>query len=183
MAFRFTKLKLRGVILIESDLFRDARGSLVEVHNNKVFRKNGINAEFVQDLVAVSKKNVLRGLHYQLKPNAQAKLVSVISGRIFDVCVDMRRSSKTYSKWIGVELSEANRRMLMVPEGFAHGYLALEDSRVMYKIAGEYSKPDSRGVAWNDPELGIRWPATGPIIASDTDRAWPGLKDADNNFH
>ena len=139
------------------------------------FSVNKINAKFVQDNVSFSTKGVLRGLHYQQKPKEQAKLVSVISGEIFDVAVDIRKDSTTYGKWVGKTLSDKNHEMLYIPEGFAHGFCTLSDTaNVLYKITNEYSPENERGIIWNDPNVSISWPIKNPIV-SEKDKKLPTL--------
>jgi dTDP-4-dehydrorhamnose 3,5-epimerase len=168
---RATPAPLAGVLLLEPQLFEDARGSLFEAWNKAQFEAAGVRADFVQDNQSRSKKNVIRGLHYQLPPAPQAKLLRVIAGEVFDVAVDIRRSSPTFGKWYGTTLSAANRRMLWIPEGFAHGLLSLsEESEVLYKIAGRYSRERERSIRWDDPAIGIEWPLAGAPILSERDR-------------
>lgn len=174
MPFAFEKMQIKEVILIKPDVFEDARGFFLETYKNEDFNKFGIKSTFVQDSMSFSKKGVLRGLHFQKEPFQQAKLVSVIKGRIFDVVVDIRRASKTYGKHVFVELSDRNRNMIYIPRGFAHGFLCLEDSLVEYKIDNTYSKIHEFGIAWNDPELGIKWPVSNPMV-SEKDSKWPGI--------
>ena len=154
----------------------------MESFKESIFAKNGINTKFVQDNFSHSIKGVLRGLHYQKDPMAQAKLVTIFRGEIFDVAVDIRKGSPTYGKWVGEILSEQNHRFLFVPEGFAHGFLVLSDEvDVLYKVNREYSSEHEKGILWNDPDVGIKWPIDNPIL-KETDAKQPLLKDADNNF-
>ncbi len=179
--FKFTKLGIPGMILIEAQKFGDNRGSLSESYKAPEFLENGIPA-FNQDIISISKKNVIRGLHYQLEPMEQGKLVRVLKGRIFDVGVDIRRGSPHFGKWHGEELSEENSRILWIPKGFAHGFSALEDdSVVFYKTTKIYSKEHERGIAWNDSDINIAWPVKEPVI-SERDAKLPGLKEAEMNF-
>ena len=158
MSFTFRKTKIEDVVLIEPELFGDNRGYFMETYKYSVFKKNGIEKHFVQDNQSLSMKNVLRGLHYQLPPFGQAKLVRCIKGKIFDVAVDVRKKSKTCGQWVGVELSEENKRMLYIPEGFAHGFLTLsEKAEIHYKMSSEYSPAHERGIIWNDTDIGIDW--------------------------
>ncbi len=183
MAFEFKRLEIPDVILITSKAFSDERGFFMESYKESEFKANGINFEFKQDNHSKSSKKVLRGLHYQLEPYAQGKLVRVITGKIFDVAVDIRRGSPTFGKWVSAELSEDNKKMLWIPPGFAHGFLALEDNtNVLYKSTNEYNKESERGILWNDPEIGIKWPFDNPLL-SDKDKKHPVLKDADINFN
>jgi len=154
----------------------------MESFKESVFAKNGINTKFVQDNFSHSIKGVLRGLHYQKDPMAQAKLVTIFRGEIFDVAVDIRKGSPTYGKWVGEILSEQNHRFLFVPEGFAHGFLVLSDEvDVLYKVNREYSSEHEKGILWNDPDVGIKWPIDNPLV-KEVDAKQPLLKDADNNF-
>jgi len=168
---RATPTPLPGVLLLEPQVFEDARGALFEAWNRATFEALGVRADFVQDNQSRSRKNVLRGLHYQVPPAAQAKLLRVIAGEVFDVAVDIRRSSATFARWYGTVLSAANRRALWIPEGFAHGFLALsEGAEVVYKIAGRYARECERAIRWDDPAIGIEWPLAGAPILSARDR-------------
>ncbi len=172
------------LLLIEPKVFSDARGFFYESYNQKTFASFGITATFVQDNISRSTKGVLRGLHYQLAPFAQAKLVSVSIGAVFDVVVDIRRGSPTFGKWFGVELSEENKRMLYVPEGFAHGFQVLSDvAEFRYKVTNFYTPSADRGILWNDPAIGIEWRNLGiePIL-SEKDRNAKPLHEAEINF-
>lgn len=181
MNFRFESLAIPDVILVSHDIFRDQRGFFLESFREEPFLKQGM-PRFVQDNHARSAGKVLRGLHYQIKPAAIGKLVRCLRGRIFDVAVDIRIGSPTFMKWVGVELTAENCKMLYIPEGFAHGYCALsEDSEVFYKTTGYYSAQHDRGFRWDDPAIKITWPVSDPLL-SDKDRAAPLLKDAENNF-
>lgn len=182
MAFRFKKLDIPEVILVESKVFLDERGLFMESFKESVFISNGIKTRFVQDNFSHSSKGVLRGLHYQKDPKAQAKLVMAITGEIFDVAVDIRKGSPTYGKWIGQTLSDKNHNLLYVPEGFAHGFCVLSDTAdVLYKVNSEYSPEHERGILWNDPDLSIKWPTDKPVMIK-KDLELPTLKNADNNF-
>lgn len=182
MPFEFKRLELPDLFLVRAKAFPDERGYFVETYKQADFKANGIPPVFVQDNFSFSRRGVLRGLHYQKEPKAQGKLVSVLSGEIFDVAVDLRRGSPTYGKWIGVTLRAGEHQMLYVPEGFAHGFQALtEDVRVAYKVTCEYAPQEDRGIAWNDPDLGIEWPIPEPVL-SQKDGSFPRLKDADNTF-
>jgi len=179
MPFVFNKCEIPGLVIIEPRAFADDRGFFLESYKRSDFVKNGIDAEFLQDNHSLSSKGVLRGLHYQKPPYTQAKLVRVIKGSAWDVAVDIRKNSPTYKKWIGVELSEENRRMFYIPEGFAHGFLALTDEvHLLYKCSNEYSPAHDAGIIWNDPELAIEWPVEKPLL-SDKDLILPFLKDAE----
>ncbi len=182
MPFSHEQLAIPDVVLITPQVFVDERGFFAETYNLSDFQKMGIHHHFVQDNHSLSRKGVLRGLHYQLHPKAQGKLVRVIRGEIFDVAVDIRRGSPFYGKWVGVRLSESNKCMLWIPEGFAHGFLSLTDSTdVLYKATQEYVPALDRGVLWNDPEIGIQWPFEKPLL-SNKDSQQPLLRDAENTF-
>ncbi|MEN3046367.1 MAG: dTDP-4-dehydrorhamnose 3,5-epimerase [Candidatus Hydrothermales bacterium] len=182
MSFKFIELNTKGLILIKTDVFEDKRGYLFEAFKESEFIKNGINLKFKQDNISFSYKNCLRGLHFQIEPKAQAKLIRCVKGEIFDVAVDLRKNSETFGKWEGVILSEKNKDMLFIPEGFAHGFLVLSDyAIVLYKLSEEYSKEHERGIRWNDPEINIDWPVKNPIL-SEKDSNLPFLRDLDFNF-
>ncbi len=172
-SFTFEKLNLPGLILIEAKSYLDQRGFFLEQYKRSVFKEQGIKADFVQDNHSYSQKQVLRGVHYQAEPFAQGKLVMVIKGKIWDVAVDLRRDSSTFKKWVGVELSSENHKMLYLPTGFGHGFVSLEDdTHVYYKCTAEYSTSAERGIIWNDQTLDIKWPVERPII-SEKDLALP----------
>ncbi len=182
MTFIFKKLYIKEVILVEAKSFPDDRGFFMESFKESEFVKNGIITKFVQDNFSHSVKGVLRGLHYQKEPKAQAKLVSALRGEIFDVAVDIRKNSPTYGKWVSEILSEKNHKLLYIPEGFAHGFCVLsEDADVLYKVNNEYSPENERGIIWNDPEIKITWPTDKPIL-HEKDQQLPLLKDTNNNF-
>jgi len=181
MAFHFVKLEIPEIILIKPKVFEDERGFFFECFKYSDFAQTGINFHFVQDNQSKSKKGVLRGLHYQLEPKAQGKLVRCIRGKIWDVALDIRKGSPTYMKWVCVELSEENKNMLWIPPGFAHGFIALEDSEIIYKCTAEHDPALDRGIVWNDPLIGIKWPIENPIL-SEKDKKLPLLKNAENNF-
>ena len=182
MPFKFQRLDMPDVILIEPTVFVDKRGFFMESYKYSEFARFGIKEKFVQDNHSRSTRGVLRGLHYQKAPKAQAKLVRVTRGEVFDVAVDIRRGSPTYGRWVGVLLSEENKKMLYVPVGFAHGFCVLsEEAEVLYKTTEEYAPEYERGIIWNDPDIGIKWPIEEPIL-SPKDAALPNLKDADNDF-
>ncbi len=174
-----TETTLPGVKHLEPCVFEDARGFLLESWNRKTFAALGLEADFVQDNHSRSTRGVLRGLHYQLH-EPQGKLVRVVNGAVFDVVVDLRRSSPAFGQWTGTELSAENHRMLWIPPGCAHGFLVLsETADVLYKATAHYAPQWDRGIRWDDPAIGVRWPLAGPPILSDKDRAWPGLRDAE----
>ncbi len=165
------KTEIQDVLIFEPKVFGDSRGFFFESFNQTIFEEAvGRKVEFVQDNHSKSAKGVLRGLHYQLAPRAQGKLVRCVAGSVFDVAVDIRRSSPTFGHWIGVELSSENKRQLWIPEGFAHGFYTLEEgTEFVYKTTDTYSKESERGIIWNDPTLGIEWPDS-HILLSDKDR-------------
>lgn len=171
---------LNGVLILEPDVFADARGFFSESFNAMTFRQaTGVDAVFVQDNHSHSIRNVLRGIHYQLV-RPQGKLVRVASGRILDVAVDLRRSSETFSRWVGVELSAENHRQLWVPVGFGHAYLVLSDAAdVLYKTTEYWFGEHDRSLLWNDPAVGIQWPLVGAPIVSNRDAAAPLLERAE----
>ena len=182
MVFTFKKLEISDIILIETKSFSDDRGFFLESFKESEFSSNKITTRFVQDNFSHSVKGVLRGLHYQTNPKAQAKLVIALKGEIFDVAVDIRKNSPTYGKWVGEILSETNHKLLYIPEGFAHGFCVLsEDADVLYKVNQEYSPENERGIIWNDPEINITWPIDKPIL-HEKDSKLPVLKNADNDF-
>jgi dTDP-4-dehydrorhamnose 3,5-epimerase len=171
------KTELPGVLLLEPKRFGDDRGFFMEMFHAKRYAELGITGPFVQDNFSRSAKGILRGLHFQ-EPNAQGKLVQVVAGAVYDVAVDVRRGSPTFGKFVGVELSADNRRQLWVPAGFAHGFCVLSESADFhYKCTDFYSPTTERGIAWNDPDLGIPWPVSSPLL-SPKDAAAPRLKDA-----
>jgi dTDP-4-dehydrorhamnose 3,5-epimerase len=182
MPFEFRPLAIPGVVLIAVRKFEDDRGFFMETYKHSAFAANGIAASFVQDNYARSSRGVLRGLHYQLNPAAQGKLVGVVQGEAFDVAVDIRQGSPTYGQWVGEVLSAENRRMLYIPPGFAHGYCVLSDAAdIAYKVTVEYAPDLDRGIRWNDPTISIDWPMSDPIL-SPKDAALPHLEDAEKNF-
>jgi dTDP-4-dehydrorhamnose 3,5-epimerase len=178
--YKFTKVGM-GLILIETESFPDERGFFTELYRKSEFKKGGVEDNLVQENLSYSHKGVLRGLHYQRNPMAQGKLINVLKGNIFDVTVDIRKGSPTFGKWYCVELSAANNKMLWIPEGFAHGFFALEDSHVFYKTNREYSKEHEGGILWNDPDIGIVWPVKDPKV-NKRDGAFAKLKDAQAGF-
>lgn len=182
MPFRFTRLEIPEVILIEPRAFDDDRGFFMETYKESEFAANGIPDRFVQDNYSRSSRGVLRGLHYQKAPAAQGKLVGVVRGRVFDVAVDLRRGSPTYGKWVGAFLSDKDHRLLYIPEGFAHGFqVASQRADVLYKVTHEYAQAHDRGIAWDDPEIGILWPTRPPVLSA-KDASHPRLAKADHNF-
>lgn len=176
-------LELPDILLLEPKAFGDARGWFMETYKRSEFEAKGIPHEFRQDNHSRSVgQGVIRGLHYQMNPAAQGKLVRCIAGGIYDVAVDIRRGSPTYGKWIAVELTTDNRRLLWVPPGFLHGFCTLTDvAEVVYKTTAEYSPSHERIVRWDDKELNITWPTRAPLL-SKKDAEAPSLVEADNNF-
>ena len=182
MAFRFKKLEIPDVVLIEPNLISDDRGFFCETFKASDFSSNGISATFVQENFSHSVKNVIRGLHFQQNPKAQAKLVSVVSGKIFDVAVDIRKNSPTFGKWVSEILSHENHKSLFIPSGFAHGFCVLSnEADVLYKVNNEYFPDDESGIIWNDSNINISWPTNNPII-SNKDKQYPTLENSKNNF-
>lgn len=177
MTFEFEKQKIEDVILVKPKFFGDNRGFFMETYKKSEFFKNGIQEEFVQDNHSKSTAHVLRGLHYQAKPYGQAKLVRCLKGKIYDVAVDIRKSSKTFGQYIKVELSEENKHMLFIPEGFAHGFVALtNDVELLYKTSREYAPNEDRGLIWNDEDLNIDWEINFEPILSEKDKVQPKFK-------
>jgi dTDP-4-dehydrorhamnose 3,5-epimerase len=174
-------LEIAGLVVFEPRVFSDERGTFFESFNDTRFREaTGFGGQFVQDNHSTSHKGVLRGLHYQLPPHAQGKLVRVVSGAAYDVAVDIRAGSPTFGKWAGVELSAANRRQFWIPAGFAHGFLALEDNtQFLYKTTDFWHAPSERSLKWDDPAIAIDWPLTTPPILSGKDAEAPLLAAAD----
>lgn len=181
---KFTTTDLEGVYIIEPKIFGDHRGWFTETYNKDIFKTNNIELDFIQDNHSFSaNKGTLRGLHYQLNPKAQTKLVRCTKGEIFDVAVDIRKGSPTYGQWYGIKLSAENKKQLLIPKGFAHGFLTLtENVEVQYKVDELYSPEHDRGIAWNDSEIGIEWPIQGAPILSQKDESAPSLNTAENNF-
>ena len=168
------------VLILEPKVFGDARGYFYESYNRRAFRAaTGLEVEFVQDSHSLSLKNVLRGLHYQIR-QAQGKLVRVVAGEVFDVAVDLRRGSKTFGKWVGFALSAESKRMAWIPPGFAHGFLVTsERAEVLYKSSDYYAPEHERAIAWNDPDLAIAWPLAGEPLVNARDAAAARLRDAE----
>jgi dTDP-4-dehydrorhamnose 3,5-epimerase len=168
-----------GVLIIEPQVFGDERGFFLESFNEGTMANIGLTHRFVQDNHSRSRRNVLRGMHYQIS-NPQGKLVRVVAGEVFDVAVDIRRSSPTFGKWVGVHLSEENKRMLWLPTGFAHGFLVLSESAdFLYKTTSFYAPEYERTILWNDKDLGIRWPLAGEVLVSAKDRLGVPLCEAE----
>jgi dTDP-4-dehydrorhamnose 3,5-epimerase len=175
-----TETALPGVCLLDPVVHGDERGFFFESYRADVFRSLGIDCAFVQDNHSRSQRGVLRGLHYQLG-RPQAKLIRVIQGEIFDVAVDVRRGSPTFGRWAGARMDATGRRMMFVPAGFAHGFYVLsETAEVLYKCSDVYVPSEERGIAWDDPEIGIAWPLVGPKpVLSARDRDWKRLRETD----
>lgn len=171
MPFEYEKQAIPDVILVKPKVFGDKRGFFMETYKKSDFFANGITVEFNQDNHSKSTKGVLRGLHFQKAPHAQAKLVRCSKGRIYDVAVDIRPNSKTFGKYVKVELSEENKHMLFIPEGFAHGFVALSDEvELLYKASGEYCAEADCGILWNDKDINIDWEIDFEPILSDKDK-------------
>ncbi len=167
---------LKGLLIVEPEVFQDSRGYFMETYHQDRYREYGIDPCFVQDNLSYSVQGTLRGLHYQIK-HAQAKLVQVISGEIYDVAVDIRSESETFGKWASVHLSGTNKRQFFIPEGFAHGFCVISETTLFsYKCSDVYSPQDEGGVLWSDPHIGIDWPVKNPII-SKKDSQYPRLFD------
>jgi dTDP-4-dehydrorhamnose 3,5-epimerase len=182
MPFRFERLEIPELVFVQAQSFEDSRGFFLETYRASEFAAHGIPARFVQDNLSHSVYGVLRGLHYQKRPKAQGKLVMVLRGQIFDVAVDIRQGSPTFGQWAGVTLSADRFGMIYVPAGFAHGFCVLsQEADVLYKVTEEYAPELDRGIVWNDPAIGIRWPVADPVL-SKKDAQLPLLRDADHNF-
>ena len=177
---KVTRNEIEGLAVIEPTVFRDERGYFVETYNENDMKEAGLDLRFVQDNQSMSRKGVLRGLHFQ-KQYPQGKLVRVLQGRVFDVAVDLRANSPTFGKWFGVELSDENMKQFYIPEGFAHGFYVMSDVAVFaYKCTDFYHPGDEGGMKWDDPEIGIEWPLDGEPLLSEKDRKWLGIRDT---FH
>ncbi len=174
---RFEATKIPGVVVVEPDLLEDERGSFARVWCRREFAEHGLCAELAQCSISWNRRaGTLRGMHHQLPPHAETKLVRVTSGAAFDVAVDLRPDSSTFRRWFGCELTEANRRMLYIPEGLAHGFLTLADgTEVVYQISAFHHPEAARGVRWDDPAFAIEWPAR-PVVISDRDRSYPDFE-------
>lgn len=171
-----TRCDLEGLLVIEPRVFGDARGFFLESWNARRYQEAGIAGAFVQDNLSFSRRGALRGLHFQ-NPSAQAKLVMVLQGEVFDVAVDVRRSSPTFGRWHGVHLSAENKRQFFIPPGFAHGFAVLSDTALFFYKCTEFYSPQSEvTLAWNDPDIGIQWPVADPVL-SERDQRGVRLKD------
>jgi dTDP-4-dehydrorhamnose 3,5-epimerase len=177
MPFTFTATPIDGLLVIQTGRFVDERGFFLETYKRSEFEKAGIREGFVQDNHSRSVKGVLRGLHFQNPPHAQAKLVRVVLGRVWDVAVDVRPGSSSYGAWWAIELCGEDDKALYIPAGFAHGFLTLSDeAHLVYKCSDEYDKASDRGIRWDDPDIAIEWPAR-DVMVSEKDAALPYLKD------
>jgi len=180
----FIKTSIPGLIIFEPNVFEDQRGYFFESYNKNLFLSEGINTEFVQDNQSKSGYGVLRGLHYQLPPYAQAKLVRVLSGRVLDVAVDIRKGSPTFGKWESIEISDKNKRQIFIPRGFAHGFVVLSESaEFFYKCDNFYNPKSEASIIYNDKTLNIDWVIPpGDIVLSEKDRKHPNFSEAKNTF-
>lgn len=178
------KTSINDLIVLKPDVFADDRGYFFEAFNQKKFAENGLNYNFVQDNESKSQFGVVRGLHFQNGSNAQAKLVRVLQGLVYDVAVDLRRNSPTYGKWFGIELSDENKYQLLIPRGFAHGFSVLSEMAVFsYKCDNYYHKESERGIIYNDSQLNIDWKLKNKdIVLSDKDRMLPSFSKIEHNF-
>jgi dTDP-4-dehydrorhamnose 3,5-epimerase len=178
----FSETEIPGVLLVETRYFGDARGYFTEVHSEPAWKAAGFAEHFVQDNLSLSRNGTLRGMHYQLAPHGMGKFVRVLRGAVFDVAVDLRRGSPTFSRWLGQVLSEENRLGLWIPKGLAHGFLALDDDTLMYyKCNAVYTPAAERSLRYDDPAVGIDWPAK-PVHVSPRDAQAPLLEAAEYNF-
>ena len=176
--FTFNETKIKDVYIIDVKTYGDNRGYFMETYKESDFKEAGLDYNFVQDNQSSSRKGVLRGLHFQ-KTHPQAKLVRVLKGEVFDVAVDLRKDSPTYGQWVGVVLSEENKRQFMIPRGFAHGFVVMSDyAEFAYKCDELYHPEDEGGIMWNDPAIGSEWPEVGERILSEKDKVHPSLKDS-----
>lgn len=176
--FTFTETEIKGVFIIEQKCYGDNRGYFMETYKKADFDAAGLNYVFVQDNQSSSRKGVLRGLHFQ-KAHPQAKLVRVLKGEVFDVAVDLRRGSDTCGKWTGALLSDENKKQLLIPRGFAHGFMVVSDyAEFAYKCDELYHPEDEGGIAWDDPEIAVAWPEVGEIILSEKDKHHPTLRES-----
>ena len=180
--FTFTETRIKDLYIIEVKTYGDNRGYFMETYKESDFRKAGLDYRFIQDNQSSSRKGVLRGLHFQ-KEHPQAKLVRVLSGTVYDVAVDLRDGSETYGKWIGEFLSGDNKKQFLIPRGFAHGFLVMSDyAEFTYKCDDLYHPEDEGGIAWNDPDIAIKWPDAGDFILSKKDRNNPMLAECGMKF-
>lgn len=180
--FIFTETKINGVYVIDVKTYGDHRGYFMETYKESEFTAAGLNYKFVQDNQSSSKKGVLRGLHFQ-KSHPQAKLVRVLAGEVFDIAVDLRKNSETYGQWVGVLLSGENHKQFMIPRGFAHGFVVVSDyAEFAYKCDEFYHPEDEGGIAWNDPDVNVKWPDVGEVILSEKDKRNPTLAECKIEF-
>jgi dTDP-4-dehydrorhamnose 3,5-epimerase len=180
----FTKTHFPGLLIFEPTVFEDSRGYFFESYNQKLFSENGIEINFVQDNQALSSYGIVRGLHFQMNPFAQTKLIRVLSGKIIDAVVDIRKNSPTYGHAYTIELSAENKKQLLIPKGFAHGYSVIsETAEVFYKCDAFYHKESEGGILWNDPKLNIDWKVpVDEVVVSEKDARYPSLENCKNNF-
>ena len=182
MPFEFKQTRISDVLLITPKVFKDDRGFFAELYKESDFKAHGIQMPLTQVNFSCSSKNVLRGLHFQLNPKAQAKMVYVLEGEIFDVAVDIRRGSPTYGQWVGEYLSEENKNILYIPEGFAHGFCAMSKTvKMMYYCSQEYAPSHERNILWDDADIGVAWPTKEPLL-SPKDAGGLRLRDMEHNF-
>lgn len=180
--FTFTETEIQDIWIIEPRCFGDSRGYFMETYQQQAFEKAGLRYQFVQDNQSSSRKGVLRGLHFQ-KTYPQAKLVRVLSGEVFDVAVDLRKGSNTYGKWVGAVLSGENKKQLMIPRGFAHGFLVVSDyAEFAYKCDEFYHPEDEGGILYHDEDIGICWPEVGTLILSEKDKGNPTFRESKISF-
>ncbi len=175
---KFTKLSLEGAYIIEIEPFNDERGFFARSWCQKEFKEHGLDARLVQCNISFNKhRGTLRGMHYQSKPQEEAKLIRCTRGSIYDVIIDLRQDSKTYKKWVSIELDSINRKMIYVPEGFAHGFVTLEDNtEVFYQVSEFYNPKYYKGIRWNDQSFNIQWPINENLIISKQDKSWEDFK-------
>lgn len=180
----FTETSFPGLLIFEPKVFGDDRGYFFESYNQKIFSLEGVEINFIQDNQASSSFGVIRGLHFQLMPHSQTKLIRVLSGKVIDAVVDLRKNSPTYGKAYTIELSSENKKQLLVPKGFAHGYSVIsETAEVFYKCDAFYNKESEGGIAWNDPALNINWQIPPESVkVSDKDSNYPGMENCNHNF-
>jgi dTDP-4-dehydrorhamnose 3,5-epimerase len=182
MFMEATETLIKGLLIIQPKIFQDARGYFYEPYNKKLFTELGVCEEFVQDNQSLSQKGVVRGLHFQKPPHAQAKLIRVIQGAVWDVVVDIRKNSPTYGEYFALELNEKNKTILYIPQGFAHGFMTLEDNTLfVYKCSDFYNKSSEDSVLWNDPNINIPWNISNPVL-SEKDKNGSLLKDFKSPF-
>jgi dTDP-4-dehydrorhamnose 3,5-epimerase len=181
---QFSKTQFPGLLVFEPTVFEDNRGYFFESYNQKLFSENGIEIHFVQDNQAQSSFGIIRGLHFQMNPFAQTKLIRVLSGKIIDAVVDIRKDSPTYGNAYTIELSAENKKQLLIPKGFAHGYSVIsETAEVFYKCDAFYHKESEGGILWNDPKLNIDWKVPiDKVVVSEKDAQYPSLENCKNNF-